>query len=39
MEIGTHVPLGEYVNPCAARKNVKGFVIGTGDVYWNIKKQ
>jgi peptide/nickel transport system substrate-binding protein len=37
-EIGTHAPLGEYVNPLATRKNVTGWVIGTGDVYWNIKK-
>ena len=25
-EIGTHAPLGEYVNPLAARKNVSGWV-------------
>jgi peptide/nickel transport system substrate-binding protein len=37
-EIGTHAPLGEYVNPLATRKNVTGWVIGTGDVYWNVKK-
>jgi peptide/nickel transport system substrate-binding protein len=39
MEIGTHVPLGEYVVTGAARKNVKGFVIGYFLVYWNIEKQ
>jgi peptide/nickel transport system substrate-binding protein len=37
-EIGTHAPLGEYVNPLAARKNVTGWVIGPGDIYWNVKK-
>jgi peptide/nickel transport system substrate-binding protein len=37
-EIGTHAPLGEYVNPLATRKNVTGWVIGSGDVYWNVKK-
>ena len=37
-EIGTHAPLGEYVNPLAARKNIAGWVIGSGDVYWNVKK-
>jgi peptide/nickel transport system substrate-binding protein len=37
-EVATHAPLGEYVNPLAARKNVTGFVIGPGDIYWNIRK-
>ena len=37
-EIGTHVPLGEYVNPLAARRNISGFVTGPGNLYWNIKK-
>ena len=37
-EIGTHAPLGEYVNPLATRKNVTGWVIGPGDVYWNVQK-
>ena len=37
-EIGTHAPLGEYVNPLAARKNVSGFVTGPGNLYWNLKK-
>jgi len=26
------------VNPLAARKNVTGWVIGPGDIYWNVKK-
>ena len=37
-EIGTHAPLGEYINPLAAQKNVSGFVTGPGNLYWNIKK-
>ena len=37
-EIGTHAPLGEYVNPLAARQIVTGWVIGPGDIYWNVKK-
>jgi len=37
-EVGTHAPLGEYVNPLAARRNISGFVIGPGNLYWNIKK-
>ena len=37
-DIGTHAPLGEYINPYAARKNVTGWVIGPGDIYWNVKK-
>jgi peptide/nickel transport system substrate-binding protein len=37
-EIGTHAPLGEYIEPLAARRNVTGFVTGPGNLYWNIKK-
>jgi peptide/nickel transport system substrate-binding protein len=37
-EIGTHAPLGEYVNPLAARRNISGFVTGPGNLYWNVKK-
>jgi peptide/nickel transport system substrate-binding protein len=39
MEIGTHAPLGEYQIPVAARKNLKGFVIGYFFVPWGIEKQ
>ena len=40
MEIGTHVPLGEYVNPTAARQNVKGLLPGPQTmVLWNVAKQ
>ena len=38
-EIGTHAPLGEFINPAAVRKGVKGLVIGPGNFYWNISKQ
>jgi peptide/nickel transport system substrate-binding protein len=37
-EIATHAPLGEYIEPLAARKNISGFVTGPGNLYWNIKK-
>jgi peptide/nickel transport system substrate-binding protein len=38
MEIGTHVPVGEYRIPVAARKNLKGFVTGYFLVPWGIEK-
>jgi peptide/nickel transport system substrate-binding protein len=37
-EVGTHVPLGEYSQPMAARKNISGFFITNGNIYWNLKK-
>ena len=37
-EIGTHAPLGEYVQPVAARKNISGFFTTNGNLYWNLKK-
>ncbi len=37
-EIGTHVPLGEYSQPMAARKSISGFFITNGNIYWNLKK-
>jgi peptide/nickel transport system substrate-binding protein len=40
MDIGTYVPLGEYVNPVAARRNVKGLLPGPQTmVLWNVEKQ
>jgi peptide/nickel transport system substrate-binding protein len=39
MEIATHVPLGEYNSPVAARKNVKGFVTGFFLVSWGLEKR
>jgi peptide/nickel transport system substrate-binding protein len=37
-EIGTHAPLGEYNQPVAAGKNISGFFISNGNIYWNLKK-
>ena len=37
-EVGTHVPLGEYTQPMAARKNITGFFITNGNIYWNLRK-
>ena len=37
-EIATHVPLGEYDQPMAARKNISGFFVSNGNLYWNLKK-
>lgn len=39
MQVVTHVPLGEYNVPTAARKNLKGFVTGYFFVPWNIERQ
>jgi len=38
MEIGTHVPVGEYLVPAAARKNLKGFVTGYLLVPWGVQR-
>jgi len=37
-EVGTHAPLGEYRAPMAARKNITGFFVSNGNLYWNLKK-
>jgi peptide/nickel transport system substrate-binding protein len=37
-EVATHAPLGEYTQPRAATKNISGFFISNGDIYWNLKK-
>ncbi|WP_028603811.1 ABC transporter substrate-binding protein [Ottowia thiooxydans] len=37
-EVVMYVPLGEYVNPAAMRKEVTGLVTGPGNFYWNLKK-
>jgi peptide/nickel transport system substrate-binding protein len=40
MEVGTHVPLGEFRMMTAARKNVTGFPTGYNfNLYWNVEKQ
>jgi len=38
-EIATHAPLGEFDQPMAARKNISGFFVTNGNIYWNLKKQ
>jgi peptide/nickel transport system substrate-binding protein len=37
-EIGTHVIVGEYQQPMAARKNISGFFVTNSNIYWNLKK-
>ena len=37
-EVATHAPLGEYDQPMAARKNITGFFVTNGNIYWNLKK-
>ncbi len=38
-EIATHAPVGEYVQPQAGRKSIKGWLTsGLAHTYWNIKK-
>ena len=37
-EIGTHAPLGEVDVPMAAGKNITGFFVTNGHIYWNLKK-
>ena len=37
-EVGTHAPLGEFFQPMAARKNISGFFVTNGNIYWNLKK-
>jgi peptide/nickel transport system substrate-binding protein len=41
MEIGTHVPIGEFDSPIAARKSIKGMVgFGSGALaMWNLEKE
>ena len=36
-EVATHVPLGEYQQPMAARKNISGFFVTNGNIYWNLE--
>ncbi|WP_088282691.1 ABC transporter substrate-binding protein [Ideonella sp. A 288] len=38
-EIGTHAPLGEVDVPLAAGRQVSGFFVSNGHLYWNLKKQ
>jgi peptide/nickel transport system substrate-binding protein len=34
----THVHLGQWYQPGAARKNVEGIVVAPASVFWNISK-
>ena len=39
-EIGTHAPVGLSDLPVAVRKgHISGLVVGSGNIYWNIKKK
>ena len=38
MEVVTHVPLGEYNAPSAARRDLKGIVTGYFLAPWGIEK-
>jgi hypothetical protein len=31
--------VGNYSQPVAARKNITGFFIHNGNIYWNLKKE
>jgi peptide/nickel transport system substrate-binding protein len=37
-ESALYAPLGEFDAPMAARKNISGFFITNGNIYWNLKK-
>ena len=37
IEMTPEIPVGEYVQPVAMRKNVKGFIIAPVPVFWNIE--
>jgi peptide/nickel transport system substrate-binding protein len=37
-EVVTHVHLGQWYQPSAARKNVSGFLTAPAPVFWNVKK-
>ena len=37
IEVTPEIPVGEYVQPAAMRKNVKGFIIAPVPVFWNME--
>jgi len=37
MEMTQEIPVGEYLQPAAMRKNLQGFVIASVPVFWNIE--
>jgi peptide/nickel transport system substrate-binding protein len=38
-EYPTHVPLGQYLQPSAFRKNIDGVLVATNVVFWNVEKK
>jgi len=39
IEYGTHIPLGQWTQPAAMRKNVSGSVEAPVTVFWNVEKK
>jgi peptide/nickel transport system substrate-binding protein len=39
MDLGVLVPLGQYVQPLARRKNVSGNIASPITVFWNVDKK
>ncbi|QEI07871.1 ABC transporter substrate-binding protein [Pigmentiphaga aceris] len=39
VEVVSHVPVGQYSQPVAMRKNISGLLPSGAQIYWNIKKQ
>ncbi len=37
IEMTPEIPIGEYIQPVAMRKNVKGFVFAPAPVFWNME--
>jgi peptide/nickel transport system substrate-binding protein len=37
MEMTQEIPIGEYLSPVAMRKNLKGFLIASVPVFWNLE--
>jgi peptide/nickel transport system substrate-binding protein len=37
MEMTQEIPVGEYLSPVAMRKNLKGFLIASVPVFWNLE--
>ena len=38
MDLGVTVPLGQYIQPMALRKNVSGNLTSPVTVFWNVDK-
>jgi peptide/nickel transport system substrate-binding protein len=39
LEIGTHAPLGEYLQPVAARRDITGYLNAPVYLYWNLDRK